>query len=606
MSEPASREQRVIRLMVVDDEPIFRVGLVACLNRVSDFQVLLEADSVAVALQQLQAQFGQASDSPASIASAAMPPLVVLLSLDLGRTTQTDGLALCRRLKSRYPQLPLLLLSARPEPTTLALALQTGAEGYCPKSAAVPELVTAIRRVAARQSVWDEGIRVMAAALTATPTAPVAPPSKRKPFRALRRNLRRSGLRQIDAAIALLDGQLDDPNLTVANELFLSGRLRELRAARWLVNRLAASEPTATSARNESERPPTGVTPSPPASSSSALVSSGQTIDATSLRSLRSALFDATAVKLQSPLPNLTETPLELDILKPEKKRELLYGILRRLETSLDELRFSQLTAEQLAPKSPAILLDLWQATVSEFFGKYYTLELPEGSVELVELIERDAAIVRASILDKIPFVSELLAHLLFQSPLQIDDVFYAAGTVEAMQRLESILQNLMIQVANAVMQPLLNRVGDVVVIKQAFYDKRLLSSREIERFRNQLSWKYRVEKYFAEPTAIFESRWSLFQLSEAGIVRTSVYAPRNQELAQLRGIPLGVTIALEARDAISPRLRSGFSFVGKGVVYILIEVIGRGIGLVGRGVIKGIGNVVQEPRATQRHQRWW
>jgi hypothetical protein len=61
------------------------------------------------------------------------------------------------------------------------------------------------------------------------------------------------------------------------------------------------------------------------------------------------------------------------------------------------------------------------------------------------------------------------------------------------------------------------------------------------------------------------------------------------------------VTLALEARDAIAPRLRSALSLVGSSVIFVLTEVIGRGIGLIGRGVAKGIGNTWQDIRYRQR-----
>jgi hypothetical protein len=132
-------------------------------------------------------------------------------------------------------------------------------------------------------------------------------------------------------------------------------------------------------------------------------------------------------------------------------------------------------------------------------------------------------------------------------------------------------------------------------------YDRRLLSSREIERFRNSLSWKYRVQQLIAEPQDIFESQYSLFTLVGRGIKRRKVYAPRQQELSQLSGLQLAVTVALEARDAIAPRLRSAVSLVGNSVIYVLTEVIGRGIGLVGRGIIKGIGNAWQDNRYSRK-----
>ncbi|MGA7937217.1 MAG: DUF3685 domain-containing protein [Kovacikia sp.] len=226
------------------------------------------------------------------------------------------------------------------------------------------------------------------------------------------------------------------------------------------------------------------------------------------------------------------------------------------------------------------------------------------NQVEMVEILLQDGALVQTEILNRIPLVPEFLAHLLFQAPLTIDDDSYPVGSVEAMIRMEILLHNLAIQVGNAVMQPLLNRFGNVEVIKRSFYDKRLLSTREIERFRNNLSWRYRLDRLFTEPTAIFESRFNLFAFQDGGIAKASIYAPRNQELGQLSGIPLAVTLVLEVRDAISPRLRSAIAFLGSGVVYVLTDVVGRGIGLIGRGIVKGIGNAFQDYRFNRNGER--
>jgi hypothetical protein len=229
-----------------------------------------------------------------------------------------------------------------------------------------------------------------------------------------------------------------------------------------------------------------------------------------------------------------------------------------------------------------------------EFFGKYYTLQVGDREVELASLLLEDAEIVRLAILDKIPLVVNFLAHLLFQTPLIVENQAHQAGSPDAMQRAEALLQNLTIQTANAVVQPLLNHCADVETIKQNFYDRRLLSTREVERFRNDLSWKYRLQAYVNEPKAIYESRYWLLVLTERGIQQISVYAPRQQELQALTGIPQAVTLVLEARDAVAPRLRSAVSFVGSGLVYVLTQVVGRGIGLIGRGILQGIGAIAK------------
>ncbi|MBM0741331.1 DUF3685 domain-containing protein [Phormidium sp. CLA17] len=617
-----------LNLMLVEDDLVFRQDLITSLHAYPDMHVALEASSEG-AIAELVQWFEQDNQRSLNL---------ILLSLDLSAANGAKiGLSLCQQINARYPQIPILLLSTIPDSAVLAAALQTQAMGYCQKGTAIGEIVLIIRQIAAGYSHWTQAMRSLAQSLKSnvpnsnvpnSSTASLALP----PLTALdvmRRNMRLSGVQQIDDAIAQLNAQLDSANLSVLDQLFLTGRRRELQTARWVVNRLLTSEserfierlkrsgslsqteqsmlersqPTAQSVK-------VAMTAIAPVSTPTLYTEiSVQTTSADHLRSIQASLFDSTFAKLQGALHNLSDRPLEIDILSSDKKRELLAIVLRQLEETLNDLRFSNLELAYLPEKRSMVLRNLWQAVTTDFFGQYTTLTLGSSPIEqvqqptidVVEVLLLDGDVVQANILDKIPAVSDFLAHLLFQTPLLIDNTTYAVGSVEAMARLETVLQNMMIQVANAVMQPLLNRFGDALAIKQTFYDRRLLSTREIERFRNNLSWKYRVDRFFSEPTAIFESRHQLYVLEQQGIVQTSIYAPRNQELADLGGVRLAVTLALEARDAIAPRLQSTVSFVGSGVVYVLTEVIGRGIGLIGRGVIKGIGNALQDTRFSRR-----
>ncbi|NJN85232.1 MAG: DUF3685 domain-containing protein [Leptolyngbyaceae cyanobacterium SL_7_1] len=324
----------------------------------------------------------------------------------------------------------------------------------------------------------------------------------------------------------------------------------------------------------------------------------------TPMENVPSLIFDSVLTKLHTGVLNLTEQPLELDILKEDKRRELLYLTLRKFEAELSELRYAAVAVDQLLEKRSSVLLDLWQAVLIDFFGRYYTVGINGFEVEVVTTLLQDAAVVQAQRLDKIPFVPELLAHLLFQTPLVVNGRPCAPGNPDALNRAEILLENLLIQIANGVMQPLLNHFADVEAIKQTYYDRRLLSTREIERFRNDLSWWFRLDRLVKEPKAMFESEYRLFTLQGRGIKPLSIYAPRTQELEQLTGIRRTVTIALEARDAVSPRLRSALSVVGSSVVYVLTEVLGRGIGLIGRGILKGIGGGWQDGKFDRQDGR--
>lgn len=565
---------RVIQLLLIDNDPIFRLGLRVFVEQFPDLQVVAEAERQATVLQILEN--GQPSVD------------LVILSLDLGRFDpgETSGLELCQRLKTQFPNLPILLLGSFPEPNELETARQADIEGYCPKGTAVSELIQVIRQIAAGQRYWQEALAA------ASPPALLPEASS---FSAWRDRTRMSGLRQIDRAIAQITAALETPNLSALDRAIVAGQRRELLASRWLVEWLLAprvtTPPVLTQDQSVRNAPPP-LSPSPTQDRAIAIQGSPLTTG-----TWQSSLFDTTVTKIQYGVENLTNVPLEIDILKQEKKRELLELIVQKLNEILEDLRFSQVQAEQLFQKRFTILQDLWQGATKDFFGKYYTLELDARQIEVVSVLLQDFLVVQTEILDKIPQVVELLEHLLFQAPLRIDNVLYSTGTPEAMARAELLIQNLVIQVANAVMQPLLNRFADLEAIKQSFYDRKLISTREIERFRNNLSWKYRLESYISEPKAIFESRYVLFVFNGRGIRKVAIYAPRGQELRQLSGIRQTVTLLLETRDAIAPRLRTVVAFVGRGVVYVLTQVIGRGIGLIGRGILQGIGNSFQDTK---------
>jgi hypothetical protein len=534
---------------------------------------------------------------------------------------------------------------------------EAGANGYCPKGRDISLTIEAIRAVASGRTYWatDAGTNPeigLNAAVVQTVENSAAIADKNPDNSTVDTPVHKkmlayfclSGLREIDATLAVVQADLQEIRAAAPTDLpsildgvVLSGRRRELLAARWVVSQLlfegkgekafgrkqkAFGRKQRGEGRGEKEE-----IRGENLLNSSQLPLANSQVSAESLviaTNWQSSLFNSAAGKLQFDLVNLTGLPLEIDILRSTKKRELMSSILRKLEDLLEELRFSQVQQTQLSQKMPAILRDLWEATIIDFFGRYYTLPTAEtpvfdgsqtslklaksqggsaadilagSGVEVVPMLLADADVVAAQILDKIPMKVDLFAHLLFEIPLRVDNISCVAGSPEAMQRAEALLENLAIQVASGVVQPLLNNLADIEEIKQLFYDGKLISTREIEQFRNNLSWRYRWDSYFVEPKAIFESRFWLFVLGDSGIKRISIYAPRNLELAELTGWQLALTLLLETRDAIAPRVRAVISLLGAGVVYVLTQVIGRGIGLIGRGIIQGIGNSLQDSK---------
>ncbi|WP_414543710.1 DUF3685 domain-containing protein [Nostoc sp. CCY0012] len=576
--------EQPLRLLLIDQDPIFRLGLRVALETLPDIQVVSEAETDTTALQIL-AELAQQDPNQVNL---------VVLELGNGRSiaSQQQGLQLCQQLKIQYPKLPVLLLSSVQEPGLILAVRAAGVNGYCPKGTPIAELVAAMAEVVNGGSYWFSPSN----RTDATPSHNAITPSPPLPLARVRKNWYLSGIGYIEATLTEVTGQLQIPGLPLIDRAVLAGQRRELLAARWLLNRLLILPQEK---RQEQQQEYISSAQETPviSSISSAIVPLEPPQELTSPpllspRSLQSDLFSLCVTKLQFSLQNVTDVALEIDIFRETKKRELLYLILQKLAQQLDNLRANPITITQLESLKDSILYDLWQATITDFFGKFYRVQVGNQNIVIVNLLLQNYRVVQIDIISKIPSVVELLSYLLLQTDLHIDNTSYAVGSTEAKNQALMILENLLIQVANGVVQPLLNYLADVEEIKQNFYDRRLISTREIERFRNELSWKYRLNRYVKEPKAIFESSYDLFVLAPRGIAKVTIYAPRGQELAQLSGVRLLVTLLLEFRDAIAPRLQSLLAFVGSGIVFVLTKIIGRGLGLIGRGILQGIGSV--------------
>lgn len=116
------------RIIVADDHPIMREGLVALLRRDAEVEVLAEARD-GMELVRLARQF----DPDVALVDVAMPRM--------------NGIEAIRRLRAEPLRCKLLCLSAHAEPHQVAQALEAGANGYLLKECAFSELARGIRRV---------------------------------------------------------------------------------------------------------------------------------------------------------------------------------------------------------------------------------------------------------------------------------------------------------------------------------------------------------------------------------------------------------------------------------------------------------------------------
>jgi DNA-binding NarL/FixJ family response regulator len=129
----------MIRVLVVDDHPLFRDGLYALLATVPDVEVV-----------------GSAADGEAAVRMAVEHlPDVVLMDLNL---PGMPGLEATRKLALVAPKVAVLVLTMVDDDDSVLAALRIGARGYVLKGAAQEEVLAAVRTVAAGGAVFGVGI----------------------------------------------------------------------------------------------------------------------------------------------------------------------------------------------------------------------------------------------------------------------------------------------------------------------------------------------------------------------------------------------------------------------------------------------------------------
>ena len=91
-------------------------------------------------------------------------------------------------------------------------------------------------------------------------------------------------------------------------------------------------------------------------------------------------------------------------------------------------------------------------------------------------------------------------------------------------------------------------------------------------------------------PIQLYESKRLLYKLRNGHIEQYLITEPRDEELRQLDWWQQQVALLVETRDALAPQLQALVKRLGDLMVVILTQVVGRSIGLIGRGIAQGMG----------------
>jgi len=131
--------EKPLRILIVDDHEVVRMGLKALLERRPGFLVVGEADSMSEAIR---------------VAQRCEPDVVIM---DI-RLPDGSGIQACREIREANPNIKVLMLTSYADDEALFGSIMAGASGYLLKQTRGQALGEAIQRVASGESLLDPSV----------------------------------------------------------------------------------------------------------------------------------------------------------------------------------------------------------------------------------------------------------------------------------------------------------------------------------------------------------------------------------------------------------------------------------------------------------------
>jgi DNA-binding NarL/FixJ family response regulator len=128
-----------LRILLVDDHEVVRLGLRALIERQPGMEIVGEAGTVREAVSKAE----------------QLAPDVVLLDI---RLPGGDGLEACRQIKAQRPETRIIVLTSYPDDEMLFDAIACGAEGYVLKQIGSDDLIRALEQVGRGGSLLDPSL----------------------------------------------------------------------------------------------------------------------------------------------------------------------------------------------------------------------------------------------------------------------------------------------------------------------------------------------------------------------------------------------------------------------------------------------------------------
>ena len=156
------RDTKPIRLLLVDDHQVLRIGLRTLFTEAGGFQVVGEAATMAGAVTE----------------ALKLKPQVVLMDV---RLPDGSGIEACRTIRTARPDTRVLFLTSFADDDAVLATILAGADGFLLKEVSSEQLINAVKAVSSGQSILDPAVTQRVLAKVKSLSVP-APQEKREPL----------------------------------------------------------------------------------------------------------------------------------------------------------------------------------------------------------------------------------------------------------------------------------------------------------------------------------------------------------------------------------------------------------------------------------------
>ena len=385
-----------------------------------------------------------------------------------------------------------------------------------------------------------------------------------------------SGLSQINRDLHKIDHMIEKQSINTFYLFILIGRRRELLTAKRLILWLWGPLEVLIESPIKNNIKPINK------------YNTDITIKNSSSKELWKVIYKRVNEKIQDDLINSTDELVALYSLNSFKRHNLLKTLLQEFSIIINKLDSMNDQEERFEDILQSITPELRANTLRNFIDSYDHLLKNGVEVSISDFLVDNAQL---DILDdELPSIALIIDPILNNKPIQIDGEYISTEDPRCVIQLEMLILNWILRTAEIVGEEIISSCSEWPELRKYFLNKELVSTRELERKRNHINTKNQIQNLFRKPVRLYESKRLYYTVKNNTIEKIIIFEPRDDELKKLDWPQRQIAFIIELRDALAPQVQATIQYLGDLIVLILTKVVGRSIGLIGRGIAQGMG----------------